>query len=54
MDGACSKHKWRRDMYTGFWWRTPRERSHLEDEGVDGRIILKFIFKTWDGGHGLD
>jgi hypothetical protein len=24
------------------------------DPGVDGRIILKWIFKTWDAGNGLD
>jgi hypothetical protein len=30
---------------TGFWW---------EDIGVDGRIILIWILKQWDGGHGLD
>ena len=27
--------------YTGFWWRNLREREHLGDPGVDGRIILR-------------
>ena len=35
---------------TGFWWRNLRERDHLEDPGLDGRIILRWIFKRWDVG----
>ena len=32
----------------GFWWGNPRERDHLGDPGVDGRIILRWIFRKWD------
>jgi hypothetical protein len=35
------------EVYTGFWWGNLRERGHLEDPGVDGRIILKRIFGKW-------
>ena len=31
-----------------FWWGNLRERDHLGDQGVDGRIILKWIFRKWD------
>jgi len=27
--------------YTGFWWGNQREKDHLEDQGIYGRIILK-------------
>ena len=41
--------RWRRrEAYTGFWWGKLRERYHLEDAGVDGRIILRWIFRKWD------
>jgi hypothetical protein len=39
----------KREVHTGFWWGDLREGDHLGDPGVDGRIILKWILKTWDG-----
>ena len=41
-------------MHTWFWWGNLRELDHLENPGVDGRLILKWIFTTWVWGHGLD
>jgi hypothetical protein len=33
------------EAYTGHWWGNLRERDQLVDLGVDGRIILKWIFR---------
>jgi hypothetical protein len=30
----------RREVCTGFWWGSLRERDHWGDPDVDGRIIL--------------
>jgi hypothetical protein len=34
-------------VHTGFWCGNLREDDHLEDEGVDGRIILKRVLEKW-------
>jgi hypothetical protein len=26
----------------GFWWKSPKENEHLEDEGLDGRMGSKW------------
>ena len=35
---------------TGVWWGNLRGKNHLGDPGVDGRIILRWIFRKRDEG----
>jgi hypothetical protein len=41
-------------MCTGFWSGNLRERDHWGNPDVDGRIILRWIFRKWEGLWGLD
>jgi len=47
-------HWGRGGVYAGFWWGKQRERDHVEHPQIGGRIILRWIIREWDGGHGLD
>jgi hypothetical protein len=33
----------------GVLWRNVKERAHLEDLGIDKRVILKCSFEKWVG-----
>jgi hypothetical protein len=42
------------EMRSWFWWGNVREGHHLQNLGIDGRIIIKWIINRWYGGHGMD
>jgi hypothetical protein len=48
MGGACSACGGKGELYTGLLWGNPRERDNLEDPGLDGRIILRWISWKWN------
>jgi hypothetical protein len=48
MGDACSTYEG--NVYTAFWWGNLREMDNMEDSGIDGKIILRWIFRKWDVG----
>jgi len=53
MGGTCSTY--REEVNTLYWCGNLRERNHLEDPGVDGRIILRWVVQEvgWGAWTGL-
>jgi len=44
------KHLWGRIVvFTGCWWGSLREKGHWGDQDVDGRIILRWICRKFEG-----
>jgi hypothetical protein len=50
MGGACSAYGGEERRIQGFGGGNMSERDILGDPGVDGRIILRWIFTKWDVG----
>jgi len=48
MGRACSAYGEKDRRITEFWWGNLRERDHLGDPGIDGRIILRWIIRKQD------
>jgi hypothetical protein len=49
MGGACSADGGGERRVQVLVWKL-KERDHWRDPGVDGRIILRWIFRKWDVG----
>ena len=48
MGGACGAY-WGGEVFTGFWLGNLKERDHWGAPNVDGRIIVRWIFRKWEG-----
>jgi hypothetical protein len=42
MGSACSTYRRDKEMHTKYWSGNVKGRGHLEDLGIDGRIILEW------------
>ena len=50
MGWACGTYWGEESCIQGFGGGNLKERDHFGDPGVDGRIILRWIFRKWDEG----
>jgi len=48
--GNIERMGWEERGIQGFCGGNLRERVHMENPGVDRRIILRWIFRKWDLG----
>ena len=53
MGGACSAYGGV-EKCIQFLVGKPEGKNLFEGPGIDGRIILRWIFRKWDVGYGLD
>jgi hypothetical protein len=35
-------------VHKGFWWENLRKGNHLEEQGIEGRTMLKWTFEKWN------
>jgi len=45
MGGVCTVHGREKKIHARFWCENLKEGELMEDQRVDGRVILKFISK---------
>jgi hypothetical protein len=51
---ACGTHGRGEKRVEGFWWESPKEKDHLKDQGVDGRMGSKGTLGRLAGGGGVE
>jgi len=39
----------RAEVHTVYWLGNLRDRDNMEDPGIDSKVILREIFRKWEG-----